>query len=354
MGLLSNRSCLVSEMIVSRTPLRISLVGGGTDVPAFYEKQAGCVVSFAINKYIYIMVNDKFDGKYRVSYSKTENVENISQIQHPLVKVVLASHFGSGLFKSGIEIASIADIPGEGSGLGSSSSFTVGLLNSVRMYQGGIETMDSEKDAIAKAAFRLEQKVNNNIGMQDHCAAAFGGFHRYDFGAEGLHSRTEVSSRFDCSTPWSWNDLHKYMLLLWTGYTRSSRDILSAQQNGFASGKTLEYGKDLYQVAVTFHENLIRGRIERAAKIMGEGWAIKKKLAPGISNNWIDKWHEQAMNNGAWGGKLCGAGGGGFLFFFAPPDTHDRIVKATGLRRVDFNLDHEGSVIIRREGYGEF
>lgn len=341
-------------MIVSRTPLRISLIGGSTDVPAFYEKHPGVCVSFAINKYVYIAVNDKFDGRYRVSYSRTENVEKISDIKHSLVKKVLTAYDGSPEihnFRNGLEVVSVADIPGEGTGLGSSSSFVVGLTNAIRAK---LNYVDMSKVDLADHAFQMEQQINPHIGKQDHFAAAFGGFNFYAFNKDDTDWIIPVRSMWDSEFPWSWNELHSHMLLLWTGITRKSDDLLKSQKEGFDSGKTLDIGKELVFHAHEFHRYLVDGKIQRAAQVMLGGWLLKRELAPGITNEWINNWIEAAMNNGAWGGKLLGAGGGGFLFFFAPPDTHDRIVKATGLRKIDFNIDHEGSVIIKREGYGSF
>lgn len=346
-------------MIVCRTPLRVSLVGGGTDVPEFFEKHPGCVVSMAINKYVYIMVNDKFDGRYRVSYSRTENVDKISDIKHNLVRTALetwkagSGGTGWGHFNQGLEIVSISDIPGEGSGLGSSSSFMVGLLNAFRYRnQGG--SGEFPKKMMADYAFEIEQISNPSIGKQDHYAAAFGGLNLYVFNKDDNDWIVPISERLDCINPWSWSELHEHMLLLWTGTTRKSNDILRAQKEGFDSGRSFQVGKELSSLAHQFAQSLSDGSIQTAASIISTGWALKQSLAPGISNQWIDDWYAKAMNNGAWGGKLCGAGGGGFLFFIAPPDTHDRIVKATGLRKIDFNIDHEGSVIIKREGYESF
>lgn len=342
-------------MIVCRTPMRISLIGGGTDLPSFYEKHPGMCISFAITKYVYIILNEKFDGGYRISYSETENVSKISHIKHPLFRRALMD-YESELDRvkrgKGLEIVSIADIPGLGSGLGSSSTFMVGLYNALRFMNTGDE-FESPK-SLARYAYSGEKMVNPNIGMQDHCAAAFGGFNKFQFNKEGLDSKTEVIPKWDGENPWSWNELYKYMLLLWTGVTRKSDDILKAQREGFDSGRTLAVGEGLVSLAKTFYTDLINGKIEKAAQYITAGWELKKSLAPDISNPVIESWMDSALQNGAWGGKLLGAGGGGFLFFFAPPNTHDRIIKATGLRKVDFSIDYEGSVIIKRQGWGEF
>lgn len=343
-------------MIISRTPMRISLIGGGSDTPAFYEKYPGLCISFSINKYVYIFLNEKFDGKYRVSYSQTENVDSIDQIKHNLVRTALNQwKSGSGgtgwdKFANGLEIVSIADIPGEGSGLGSSSSFTVGLLQAFEQLQNK-EPMG--KEYLYKYAFGVERQVNPNIGIQDHMAATMGGFNRLSFNGVNFYSE-EVKSKWDCENPWSWNELHGTMLLLWTGISRKSDDILKAQKEGFQAGKNIEIGKDMVEFAKAFYENLTAGRINIAAQYVTDGWMLKKRLAPGISSIEIDYWINEGLKNGAWGGKLLGAGGGGFIFFMAPPDSHERIVKATGLRKVDFNIDYEGSVIIKREGWYEF
>ena len=323
-------------MIVCRTPLRISLVGGGTDTPSFYEKHPGCVVSFAINKYVYIILNKKFDSnKVRVSYSVTENVNHIGKIKHPIIRNMLEK-YGS-LMPDIPEIVSVADIPGEGSGLGSSSSFTVGLLNAIAEYSGFDQ---AQCWRFERQAFELERMSNPSIGKQDHYVASIGGFHRYDFLEDGEVMVTRVDG--------NWGEFHSHMLLLYTGVTRKSDDLLKFQKDGFDAGKTIEIGKIMVHESERFYNQILNGKIGEAADTIHACWHLKRKLAQGISNEWIDKWYQDAMLNGAWGGKLCGAGGGGFLFFLAPPDAHDRIVQATGLQKVDFDIDREGSKIIYR------
>lgn len=308
------------------------------------------VLSFAINKYVYVMVNKKFDDHFRVTYSKTENVDTIDQIEHDLIRETLRY----AKAENGLEVVTVADIPGSGTGLGSSSALTVGLLNCLHrryMKKADFNGGEPSKNWLAETAFMIEsEKCHKPVGKQDHYAAALGGFNMIQFSKKSV-KYTEVASRWDCNNPWSQGDLEEYMFLLWTGISRPSSDILQIQKDNFSSGKTIEFGKDMINVAKKVYTYLLDGEIHLAAEQLNNGWEIKKRFSPWISNEWIDNWYQLAMNNGAWGGKLCGAGGGGFLLFVAPPDTHDRIVKATGLRKIDFKIENEGSVIIKRAGW---
>lgn len=314
-------------MIISRTPLRLSLVGGGTDVPAFYEQSPGAVVSFAINHYVYVSVNKKFDGKFRVSYSTTENVDTADQIQHDLVRNALKRFKMDG----GLEVVSVADIPGEGTGLGSSSAFTVGLLNALNWhYQADY----IHPAALAEQAFEVEQAEHPGIGKQDQYAAAYGGFNFIRFESK----KVEVW-KFDIQP-----NFEDWFLLLYTGITRKADDMLQAQSNAFREDR-LKIGKGMALLAEEFRNQYISGKIH-IGELLHENWILKTCIHKDITNSQVNTWYTLARANGALGGKLCGAGGGGFMLFYAPPDSHKKITEVTGLRRVDFKIEKEGSKII--------
>lgn len=317
-------------MRITRTPLRISLIGGGTDMPAFYEKHAGHVFSFTINKYVYVSVNRKFDDKVRVSYSQTEIVNSTDDLKHDLARESLR------LYKimNGMEISSISDIPGNGTGLGSSSAFTVGLIKAI--------DPDIPHGILAERAFTVEaNECHHPVGKQDQYASAYGGFNFFTFSAKNVR----VEPVFPGQT---WRaGLQDHCLLLWTGIARDANEILARQRSTFMNGGNVEIGLQLSRLAVDFHAEFIHGmQPARIGEFLGEAWKIKKFLASGISNNKIENWYDIAMRAGAYGGKILGAGGGGFLFFIAPPSTHAAIVQATGLRRIDINIEPEGSKVI--------
>ena len=315
-------------MIISKTPLRISLLGGGTDLPAFYEKSPGAVISMAINRYVYIAVNEKFDNRFRVSYSITENVEAVDEIRNSIVRHTL-NHFK---VKSGLEIISIADVPGEGTGLGSSSAFTVGLINALDWH---FDHDYRSHGVLAETAFQIERGVHPDIGRQDAYASAYGGFNYLRF------HKTHVSVQ-PLEMP---NEMFSWFLLLYTGVTRQSDLLLNTQREGFEKDKEkVAIGKEMAGLANEFYRCF---NIDlNVGPFLHENWKLKRALHDGISTPQIDAWYECAMQNGALGGKLCGAGGGGFLLFYAPPDAHARIAEATGLRRVDFDIEPEGSKVV--------
>ena len=322
-------------MIFTRTPLRISLVGGGTDVPAFYEKTGGCVVSFTINKHVYVAVNPKFDGRYRVSYSQTENVDSVKDIRHNLVRETLLSYGGDRI--DGLEVVSVSDIPGEGSGLGSSSSFTVGLVNALQAHIGTPISNLTAKEEFANFAFGIERRSNTSIGKQDHYAAAFGGLNVILFDRNGVTVQ-----------PISWlDDMNTHFLLLWTGITRAANEILSMQENRLRNVPLSRVaGEEMADIAKNMAEHLMNGDTKEVGYFLHENWRRKRMMNPNTTSSHIDELYDKAMSNGAEGGKLCGAGGGGFLLFWAPPHTHERIVEATGLRKIDFEFEPEGSKVI--------
>ena len=315
-------------MIITRTPLRVSLVGGGTDVPQFYQKSPGAVVSFAINKFIYVAVNDKFDGQYRVSYSKNENVKSIEEIRHDLVRRALSTL----RVKNGLEIVSIADIPGSGSGLGSSSAFTVGLVHALSAHLHG---RSPKGGGLAELAYEIEAAAHPEIGKQDPYAAAYGGLNFLHFNKKGVSVKPmEIPL-----------GLTSHMLLLWTGMTRSASEPLQAQKR-FFEGDGMEVGKEMARLASELHRQFVLGNYDLVGRYLNDNWKLKRSISSFVSTPEIDHWYVQAMDNGAIGGKVCGAGGGGFLLFFCNPDARQRIADVTGLKKVDFEIEKEGSKIV--------
>ena len=323
-------------MIISRTPLRISFVGGGSDIPAYYKHKSGAVVSTAINKYIYITVNKKFDNKIRASYSQTENVDNASQIKHPLIRECLKK---VGI-ERGIEVTSMSDIPSEGTGLGSSSSYTVGLLNAMYAYKG--KYASAEK--LAKEASEIEIEIlKNPIGKQDHYIAAYGGLQFIQF----LPDDSVTLNPIICSLEIK-KKLEKQLLLLYTGLTRSSNKILEKQsQNMAKSGKSREIMDQMVEVAYEMQKMLNSNSTKNFGQLLNENWLLKRKMAQGVSSRAIDKWYRISKKNGAEGGKILGAGGGGFLLLYAKERNRGRILQSLKeLKPTDFNLEPQGSKII--------
>ncbi len=323
-------------MIITRTPFRISFVGGGTDLPEFYRAESGAVVSTAINKYMYVVVAERFTDALRVSYySKTEIVDSVDEIQHPIVREALKL---LGITK-GIEIASIADIHA-GSGLGSSSSFTVGLLNALYAYKGMLK---SAKE-LAKEACHLEIDVlGEPIGKQDQYIAAYGGFHYFQFNPD--------ETVFAEPIIWSKDKKEKLLqnlLLLYSGDTRPASSILREQKENTKKSDKMDSLKKLRNLA---HE--LRGLLNNGASpnILGEflyqGWVLKKQLASGISNSKIDGYYETAVSRGVVGGKILGAGGGGFLLLYCPEEKQAQVRESLShLRELKFSFEPEGSKII--------
>ena len=323
-------------MIISRTPLRISFAGGGTDLPAFYRGAAGAVVSTTINKYIYITVNPKFDSRIRASYSRTEMVESVDEIQHELIRESLRYLEIDG----GIEITSISDIPSRGTGLGSSSSYTVGLLHALYAYTGR-----------HASAFRLSQdattieldRCGRVMGKQDQYAAAHGGLQYYRFNPD----ESVYADPIIC-LPETRLGFQDRMQLFYTGMVRAAPSILSEQtKNMAANPKSRATMGRMVEMAADMRDALRDNNLETPGEILHAGWQAKRSLASGISNPLIDEWYQQARNAGAQGGKILGAGGGGFLLTYAPLDRHEAIAQALpDLPEIPFAFEGQGSKII--------
>jgi D-glycero-alpha-D-manno-heptose-7-phosphate kinase len=314
----------------------MSFVGGGSDLPVFYRKFGGAVVSTAINQFVYITVNQKFDERIRVSYSKTEEARTVDRIKHPLVREAMKLLAIDG----GVEITSVADIPGKGSGLGSSSSFTVGLLHALHAYAGRYASAEQ----LAREACEIEiERCGEPIGRQDQFAAAFGGLNFIEF-----HSDERVTVEPILCRRETLQQLQAHTLIFYTGITRSASDILKNQQRATASERAKQNVlKKMVGLARDLRRELQHNCVSTFGDIIHEGWLLKKSLSKGITSDVIDDWYAQARKAGAVGGKLLGAGTGGFLMFHAPPEKHDAIARAlSGLRRMDFRFEPQGSRII--------
>ncbi len=314
----------------------MSFVGGGSDLPIFYRRFGGAVVSTAIDRYVYITVNKKFDDRIRVSYSRTEEARSVDRIKHPLVRESMKLLGVAG----GIEITSVADIPAKGTGLGSSSSFTVGLLHILHAHSGRYASAEQ----LAGEACKIElERCGEPIGKQDQYAAAFGGLNYLQFNPDDSVIVEPIICRRKTI-----EHLESHVLTFYTGITRSASNILQHQQKAMASEKKkLSVMRQMVELARQMRRDLQTDSVGSFGEIIHEGWVLKKSLASGISNTVIDDWYARARKAGAEGGKLLGAGAGGFLMFYAPPESHDAIARALGdLRRMDFGFEPQGSRII--------
>lgn len=327
-------------MIISRTPFRVSFLGGGTDLPDFYQHEEGAVVSTAIDKYMYLTVNDRFDSSFRLSYSKTEICDRVDQIEHKIFRNVLGKYASEATRQSGgrgLELLSMADVPA-GTGLGSSSAFTVGLLHAIKAHAGVFQSAEE----LAAEASRIEiDELKEPIGKQDQYAAAFGGLRYIRFLPSG-----EVSAEPVICAKRTRDDLEASVTLFYTGVTRSASKVLSEQKSNTASKR--EVLREMKGLADRFREALQADQgIEAIGDLMHQGWLLKKSLASGIANPQIDEWYERARSAGAIGGKILGAGGGGFLLTICHPDRQERLqAELSELRVLKTRFENQGSKII--------
>lgn len=320
-------------MIITQTPLRISFAGGGTDFPDFYKIDGGCVVSSAIDKYIYVIIKERFDKKIRVGYSKTEMVDSIDDIEHELVRECLRK---TGITQ-GVEISTMADIPSEGSGLGSSSSVTVGLLNALYAFRGDLKPAE----VLAEQACEIEIDVlGKPIGKQDQYIAAYGNLRFIQF-----HPSDKVQVDQVNISPDKKRRLGESLMLFYTGITRSSSTILSEQRDNISS--RLHILQAIKDQACDIHANLSNGCSDSIGTVMHQGWIHKRQLACRISSNHIDDLYSKALDAGAIGGKIAGAGGGGFLLLYCPLE-YQSAVRSTldELKELPFNLERDGTKVI--------
>ena len=326
-------------MIITRAPFRVSFCGGGSDLPSFYEKYGGCVLSTTIRKYMYVSMHNYFHpNRISLKYSKTEEVERYEDIQHKYFRQCLAD-----LNITGVEITSMADIPA-GTGLGSSSSFTVALLQLLHTYKG--EYIDKYK--LAKDACEVEiTKLGEPIGKQDQFAAAFGGLRFYAFLSTGFVNVEPIV--MDSS---SYHKLENNILMFYIGGTHDASEILKEQGKNVSSGSDgkldkIEAQKQMCDLTRELKERLQENDVDAMGELLHKNWMLKKSLASGISNPVIDETYSKAMNAGATGGKLLGAGGAGFMIFYVPQSAQENVRTALAdLREMDFEMDNSGASIV--------
>ena len=321
-------------MIISRTPFRISFAGGGSDLPSFYRREMGAVVSTTINKYMYIAIHPHFDkNKIQLKYSKTELVDAIHDIQHPIFREVL-THYNL----RGVDLNSIADVP-SGTGLGSSSSFTVGLINVVKAYLN--RAVSSER--LAELACDVEMnKVGSLIGKQDQYAAAFGGLNFITFYGDETVNVEKIIMK-----PEAKKQLQDNLIMIYVGGKHSANDILKEQQEVMNSPVEFNIQKQMVQQAFQLKSALENNNIDDFGRFLHEGWLMKKSLASGISNGDIDSIYEKGIRAGASGGKLLGAGGAGFILFYCPEEKQEKFRKSMKeMNEMKFSFESGGSKII--------
>lgn len=326
-------------MIITQTPLRISFLGGGTDFPAFFRQEEGCVLTSAIDKYIYVVIKKRFDRKIRVGYSRTELVDHVDELQHELVRECLRK---TGITQ-GVEISTMADIPSEGSGLGSSSTVTVGLLNAMYAYCG----TPVGHEQLAREACEIEiDRLGKPIGIQDQYIAAYGNqrflyfYQNNSVAVEHLSLDEHLRRR-----------LNQNLLLFYTNITRKSESVLAEQVQNMDT--RLDVLRKMKGLTFQAKRCLQEGCLDELGYLLDKSWQLKKQLASGVSNTFIDDMYSAACKAGALGGKLSGAGGGGFLLLYCPRAKQDNVRAALApLPELPFHLECDGSKIIfhyRRE-----
>jgi len=324
-------------MIITRSPLRISLGGGGTDLPSYYQQHEGFLIAAAIDKYVYITLHETFQKEIIIKYSSTERVSLADEIQHPIIREAIRL---LDIRSKNFEMASLADIPA-GTGLGSSSSFTCALLKALHTYNKSFV----KPDDLAEEACHIEiDLLHEPIGKQDQYISAFGGINCFTFCKNGQVKTKELNISKE-----TLYNLEDHLLLFFTGYSRSASNVLREQDDKSKKNDTtmidnLHFVKELgYKSKVAFE----RGDLEEFADIMNVHWEHKKQRSNVMSNDRINTWYDLALKNGALGGKLIGAGGGGFLMFYTEDNKKLRKVMAKeGLQEIRFRFDFEGSKVV--------
>lgn len=320
-------------MIITRTPFRVSFCGGGSDLSNFYKYHEGCVLSTTLNKYMYISIHPYFEpNKIALKYSQTEIVDSINKIDHKIFKTALQQ-----FNLSGVEISSTADIP-SGTGLGSSSTFTVGLLNALNVYNGKY----SSKAKLAENACDIEiNRLGSPIGKQDQYAAAFGGLNFIRFLPNGETIVEPILVKKN-----TLENLEQNLIMLYTGDVRNANTILAEQAENMVKKDKVEGLIKMCDLTYELRKAIESEDLDSFGEILDANWQIKKELASGISNPLINEYYDTAVSHGAKGGKLLGAGGGGFLLFYCEKDKQEEVKQALGLRELPFKFEHYGTTVI--------
>jgi len=320
-------------MIIIQTPLRVSFFGGGTDFPSYFLKQTGAVLNSTIDKYIFVTIKERFDEKIRVGYTSTEMVDKIDELKHDLIREALRK---TGILH-GVEITTMGDIPSEGSGLGSSSTVTVGALHAMYTYKGII--VNAEK--LAKEACEIEIDIlGNPIGIQDQYIASYGGLRFFEFRKDGSIRVEKVHLDDDACRA-----LNNNTMLFYTGISRQAGKILKEQKDNIADRLTIL--GNLKEMAYTAKKELEASNTDAIGELLHQSWLLKKQLAGSISNGVIDQIYDTARSAGAVGGKITGAGGGGFLLLYCPFEKQDNVRLALkNMKELPFSLERDGTKVI--------
>lgn len=316
-------------MLITQTPLRVSLFGGTTDFPAYFTKDGGCVLGSAIDKYIYVALNPRIDRRIRVSCTHIQTVSHLRNLRHDLVREAMKL---TGI-DHGLDIYTMGDIPA-GTGLGSSSSVTVGLLKAMHVYTNN----DVSAQTLAEEACHIELEVlKKPIGVQDQYLAAVGGFRFFTFDAEGV--------KFSQNNSRVANELNDRIMLFFTGVTRKSEDILREQDS--KTKQNTPFLNEIKSLAYRAVKEIDDGNYDTMGTLLHQSWVLKQKLASGIANKRVGDLYEKALKAGALGGKIAGAGGGGFLLIYSPPENKKAVRGVLReLREVPFRFDPLGSRVI--------
>lgn len=327
------RGVKLAIMIIIQTPLRVSLFGGGTDFPSYFREHGGCVLTSAIDKYIFVTIKRRFDAKLRIGYTKTEMVDTVDEIKHELIREALRK---TGITR-GVEITTMGDIPDQGSGLGSSSTVTVGALHAMYTYNRQLVLIER----LAEEACEIEREIlGKPIGIQDQYIAAYGGLRFMEFNGNGRvdSERLNVSEK-------TLRILSDNLLLFFTGITRKADNILVEQKQNIKD--RLSILGEMKEIAYAARSELENGNVDAVGGLLHESWMLKKKLASRISNPALDGMYETAREAGALGGKISGAGGGGFLLLYCPNGSQEKVRDALqDFQEYRFVLGQDGSKVI--------